>query len=266
MLATIVKTDPIYAYMSVSEADLLQFRKMVREGRRADYRTETMPLELGLANEQGFPHQGQVDYTDPGIDPGTGTIRARGIFPNPDGAIVPGLFVRLRVPFETKGDALLVPERALGADQAGRYLLVVGKDNVVERRAVEVGTGVGDLRVVEGKIGPDDLVVVEGLQRARPGLKVNPKPVATPTPAAAPAVAAGPPLEGRRTASAARRQGLIAPPPSPHERSHVLPVLHRTPDLRQRHRDRDDAHRRRDAVRPADRAVSRRSRRRPCRS
>ena len=193
VLATIVKTDPIYAYMSVSEADLLQFRKMVREGKRADYRTEAMPLELGLANEQGFPHMGQVDYTDPGIDPGTGTIRARGIFPNPDGTIVPGLFVRLRVPFETKGDALLVPERALGADQAGRYLLVVGKDNVVERRAVEVGTGVGGLRVVEGKIGPNDLVVVEGLQRARPGLKVNPKPVAADAPRARPR-----PRRGRR--------------------------------------------------------------------
>ncbi len=208
VLATIVKTNLIYAYMSISEADLLLFKKMVREGKRADYRTEAMPLELGMGDERGFPHQGRVDYADPGIDPGTGTIRSRGIFPNPDGTIVPGSFVRLRVPFETKGDALLVPERALGADQAGRYLLVVGKDNVVERRAVQVGTGVGDLRVVEGKIGPKDLVVVEGLQRARPGLKVNPQPVAAeaaaPAPSPGPAVTAGTPAEvATATASAA---------------------------------------------------------------
>jgi membrane fusion protein (multidrug efflux system) len=107
------------------------------------------------------------------------------------------------VPFETMGDALLVPERSLGADQAGRYVLVVGKDEVVERRAVEVGTGVGDLRVVEGKIGPDDLIVVEGLQRARPGLKVNPKPVAADAPKPAPAVASATPPEGATAGASA---------------------------------------------------------------
>ena len=118
------------------------------------------------------------------------------------------------MPLETKEDALLVPERALGTDQAGRYLLVVGKDNVVEYRAVKVGTEVGDLRVVEGKIGPDDRVVVDGLQRARPGLKVEPEAGrgGRPTPAAA---ARRPPTRPRRRRTPRRRQGLIAPPLSP---------------------------------------------------
>lgn len=175
LLATIVKTDPIYAYVSVSESDVLRFKEMIREGKREDYRAAKTPLELGLSNEVGFPHKGRVQYVDPGVDPGTGTVGARGIFPNPEGVIDPGMFARVRVPFEQRDNALLVPERALGADQGGRYLLVVGKGNVVERRSVSVGTEVGDLRVVDGKIGVNDLVVIDGLQRARPGLKVRPE-------------------------------------------------------------------------------------------
>jgi membrane fusion protein (multidrug efflux system) len=197
LLATIVKTDPIYAYISVSEADVLRFKELVRQGKREDYRTADMPIELGLSNETGFPHEGKIQYADPGVDPGTGTVRARGIFPNPKGILDPGMFVRVRVPFEHRDNALLVPERALGADQGGRYLLVLDKENVVERRSVTVGTEVGDLRVVDGKIGPNDRVVIDGLQRARPGLKVHPKPAADVKPASEPAVAESKPAPNR---------------------------------------------------------------------
>jgi membrane fusion protein (multidrug efflux system) len=175
VLATVVKTDPIYAYISPSEGDLLRAQKMIRQGKRQDYRKATIPMEMGLGNEVGYPHEGRVDYADPSVDTGTGTIRVRGVFPNPGGAITPGLFVRIRLPAELHEDALLVPDRSLGSDQSGPYLLVVGKDDKVERRAVIPGTVVGAMRMVEGKIGPDDRVVVDGLLRARPGLKVAPK-------------------------------------------------------------------------------------------
>src|SRR3954470_13592914 len=136
VLAPVVKDDPIYAYMSPSEADVLQFREQVKKGNRIDFRKETLPIDLALLNEKGFPHSGRVDYVDPGVDPSTGTLQARGIFPNPEHIIIPGLFVRVRVPFGHKDDALLVPERAIGRDPAGPYVLVVGKGNLVEQRSV----------------------------------------------------------------------------------------------------------------------------------
>src|SRR5262249_31183370 len=122
-----------------------------------------------------FPHRGRIAYQDPSLDPGTGTVQVRGIFANPGGMILPGLFVRLRVPSGSRKGSLLVPERALGTDQSGQYLLVVGKDDVVEYRPVKAWALGDDMRVVEGKVGPDDRVVVEGLLRARPKLKVTPK-------------------------------------------------------------------------------------------
>jgi membrane fusion protein (multidrug efflux system) len=177
VLAAIVRTDPIHAYVSVSEDDLLRVQSMVRQGKREDFRKAKtpIPIEMGLGNEEGYPHQGRVDYSDPSVDAGTGTVRLRGVFPNPDGLITPGLFVRVRLPFERHEDALLVPDRALGSDQSGPFLLVVGEGDKVERRPVRLGTEIDGMRVVDGKISPDERVVVDGLLRARPGLKVTPK-------------------------------------------------------------------------------------------
>src|SRR6202041_2366117 len=132
-----------------------------------------------LSNEgDRYPHQGVADYQDPSVDAGTGTIRVRGIFPNPDLSLLPGFFVRIRVPLDQRKNALMVPERALGIDQTGTYLLVVNKDNIVEYRPVKTGALQDGLRVVEGAIGPKARVVVDGLLRARPTLKVDPKPEA----------------------------------------------------------------------------------------
>ncbi|WP_435021321.1 efflux RND transporter periplasmic adaptor subunit [Tundrisphaera sp. TA3] len=175
VLATVVKTDPIYAYITPSEDDLLRLQGAGQKGQPRDYRKIELPMELGLGYEEGYTFRGKVDYSDPSIDTGTGTIRMRGLFPNPDGAITPGLFVRVRMPVETKPDALLVPDRALGSDQGGVYLLVVDKDDTVQRRAVKSGPEDGTLRVVSGQLGLEDRVVVDGLLRARPGMKVKPK-------------------------------------------------------------------------------------------
>ena len=175
VLATIVKTDPIRAYINVSEDDLPRIQRMVRQGKGTDASKAPLPMEMGLGDEEGYPHLGHADYTDPVVDQGTGTVRIRGVFSNPGSAIAPGQFVRVRLPIERREDAVCVPSRALGFDQAGEYLLVVGKDNLVERRSVKVGSEVDGMRVVDGKIGPDDRVVVDGLLRARPGLKVDPK-------------------------------------------------------------------------------------------
>jgi membrane fusion protein (multidrug efflux system) len=174
LLATIVRYDPIYAYFTVSESDLFEFREMRRRGERPDYRKEDIPVGLGLAGEEGFPHEGKIQYADPALDPETGTITGRAVFPNPDGMIVPGAFIRLRVPFEVGRDALLVPQRALGSDQAGRYVLVVDSEGIVEQRTVRPGSQVGEMLVIEQGLKPDDWVVVNGLQRARPGTKVKP--------------------------------------------------------------------------------------------
>jgi membrane fusion protein (multidrug efflux system) len=175
LLATVVKLDPIHVYTNVSEADLLLLRHDSGSPGQPDAGPRALPMELGLANERGYPHRGESDYQDPGIDPGTGTIRLRGVFANPRGAILPGMFVRVRMPFDRQERALLVPERALGTDQSGQFLLVVGKGDLVEYRAVKAGARLEGLRVVEGKIGPEDRVVVDGLLRARPKLKVAPK-------------------------------------------------------------------------------------------
>jgi len=182
VLATIYKDDPIHAYINVSENDLLMFRKMAREGTRRNFeKGDTISLDLGLANEPGeFPHRGKLDYSDPAVDPASGTVSARGIFDNPDRVIVPGLFVRVRVALDERPDALLVPEKALGADQEGKFLMVVGQGDVVERRKVKVGSMVGDLRVIEDNLKPDDRVIVNGLQRARPDQKVKPHPADRP--------------------------------------------------------------------------------------
>lgn len=187
VLATILRDDPIYSFVNVSENDLLRFRKMAREGQRSDFeKGDQIPLDLGLANEVGFPHKGKLNYTDPAVDTASGTVLARGIFANPDRVIVPGLFVRTRVALDQRADALLVPERALGRDQRGSYLLVTNAKDVVERRDVKLGsifkagslpeldTAMGDFRVVEEGLAAADLVIVDGIQKARPDMPAKP--------------------------------------------------------------------------------------------
>jgi RND family efflux transporter MFP subunit len=128
-----------------------------------------------LQTDSGFPHKGKLDYISPTLNQSTGTLAVRGVLPNPDRVLLPGFFVRVRVPFDQQENALLVPNVALGSDQAGRYLLVVNSENVVEQRKVQTGPVEGDLRVIERGLKPDDRVVIAGLLRAIPGQKVDPQ-------------------------------------------------------------------------------------------
>jgi membrane fusion protein (multidrug efflux system) len=181
LLATIVKYNPVEAYFTLSESDMLAFAKMRRQGQRPDYRKEKIPMGMGLGDESGFPHEGYLDYTDPRLDAATGTLQARGVFPNPDRMIVPGSFVRLRIPYEVSREVLMVPERALGSDLAGRYVLVVDDEGKVQQKTVTTGSQQHGLVVVEKGVKPGDRVVVNGLQRARPGAEVKPVEITDPT-------------------------------------------------------------------------------------
>ncbi len=177
VLTSVVKDDPIYAYFDVSERELLSYREHLRRGETVSGEGERSKAYLGLVTEDGFRHEGEVDYSSNRVDPSTGTIELRAVFPNRDHVLVPGFFVRVRLPF-TRGVSLLVKDEAVGVDQAGRYVLVVDDQNVVQHRRVKVGALDGGMRVIEDGVTRYDWVVVDGLQRARPGSAVKPKQVA----------------------------------------------------------------------------------------
>ena len=181
MLASIVRYEPIYVYFDVSERDLLAYPELL--GRTGETDGGRPPTFLGLVTEEGFPHQGIIDYTSNRVDPSTGTIEVRSVFSNPDHLLVPGLFVRIRVP-ANKGRALLIPDLAVQVDQSGRYVLVVDDQNVAQQRRIKAGVLVDGLRVITEGLSASDWVVVNGLQRARPGTVV--KPIRQSAPAAAP--------------------------------------------------------------------------------
>jgi RND family efflux transporter MFP subunit len=174
-LATIVALDPIYVNFNVNEQDVLRIREDARKRGMTVNELRQLPIEIGLQTETGYPHKGKLDYVSPNINQSTGTLAVRGVLPNPDRVLLPGFFVRVRVPFDEQKDALLVPDTALGSDQAGRYVLVVNGDNVVEQRKVQIGPLDGGLRVIEIGLKGDDKVVVAGLLRAIPGQKVDPQ-------------------------------------------------------------------------------------------
>lgn len=183
LLATIVKSKPLYCYFNASEQELLEYQKNKREGKTkasADGNTEA---GLGLADEEGAPHKGVIDYIAPELDKSTGTIQIRASFENTDDALVPGLFARVQVAAPPR-DVVLVPELCIQVDQVGRFVYVANAQNVIERRDVTVGKLHGADRIIEKGLTGDESVIVSGLARARVGAKVNPT-------AAAPAVAAG---------------------------------------------------------------------------
>ncbi|MBN9595348.1 MAG: efflux RND transporter periplasmic adaptor subunit [Afipia sp.] len=174
-LSTIVQLDPIYVNFNISEQDVLRIRAAaLKKGLTSQDLKET-PIEIGLQTESGFPHRGKLNYAASTINQSTGTLAVRGILSNADRVLLPGYFVRVRVPLDEQKDALLVPDVALGSDQGGRYVLVVNNENVVEQRKVTTGPLDGDLRVIESGLKPDDRVVIAGLLRAIPGQKVDPQ-------------------------------------------------------------------------------------------
>jgi RND family efflux transporter MFP subunit len=184
-LATIVALDPIYVNFNVNEQDVLRIREDARKRGMTTSELRQLPIEIGLQTETGYPHNGKLDYISPSLNQSTGTLAVRGLLPNRDRTLLPGMFVRVRVPYDEQKSALLVPDTALGSDQAGRYVLVVNGDNVVEQRKVQTGPLEAGLRVIESGLNGDDKVVVAGLLRAIPGQKVDPQLQKIETPPAA---------------------------------------------------------------------------------
>jgi len=174
-LATIVQTNPIYVNFTINEQEALNIRADMRRLNITLAELKQFPIEVGLQTDQGYPYRGMLDYVSPSIDRATGTLAVRAILQNEKGVLVPGNFVRVRVGAPDEQDSLLVPDVAIGSDQGGRYVLVVGKDDLVEQRKVTIGPRVGELRVIEGGLKADDRVVVAGILRAIPGQKVDPQ-------------------------------------------------------------------------------------------
>jgi RND family efflux transporter MFP subunit len=176
LLATIVSQDPIHFEFTFDEASYLRYERMAKEGADVASRGPGVNVALKLIDEKGFTHEGRMDFVDNVIDRSTGTIRGRAVFKNPNSVFTPGMFARVRVPASAPYQALLVPDVALGTEQARRYVLVVGADNAVAMKYVTVGQLVdGGLRVIKEGLSADDRIIVDGLMRARPGIKVTPQ-------------------------------------------------------------------------------------------
>jgi membrane fusion protein, multidrug efflux system len=179
-LASIVQIDPLYVNFTLSEPQYLAIRRNNAKAGLPTSSTDltylaTIPIDIGLQDEEGYPHRGHLDYVSPQVDPSTGTIAVRAIFDNKDNALLPGLFVRVRGPIGHQDKALLTRNEAISTSQEGSYVLVVGADNVVQRKIVKTGQQQGQLRIIESGLDPGDLVVTEGVQRAFPGAKVEPQ-------------------------------------------------------------------------------------------
>jgi RND family efflux transporter MFP subunit len=204
VLAEINRIDPYYVYFTINERDLLRLIGEIEEpqGKRKGHK-EDQPIFMGLANDKGYPRQGVFDFAAITANPQTGTLQLRGIFQNPKGDVIPGLFARIQAPIrETKG-ALLVRADAVGLDQLGNYVLVVKDKNVVERRQVEIGEQVDEMRVIRSGLTGKELVIVDGLLRAIPGREVTPEEAGKPAVAPSADSTSPKPAEGTKTGGTA---------------------------------------------------------------
>lgn len=174
-LASIVQSDPIQVKFSLDEQLVLRIREAMRQRGLTLAGLGTIPVEIGLDSEKGYPHRGRLDYVAPELDAGSGTLGARAVLPNPDRMLLPGQFVRVRLPLQRDVPSLLVPDSALGASQTGRYLLILTEQDVVEQRPVETGElSEGGLRVISSGLGVGDRVIVGQVLSAVPGARVKP--------------------------------------------------------------------------------------------
>jgi RND family efflux transporter MFP subunit len=175
-LTTIVSEDPVWAYFDIDEHTSLRIQRLDDKTQIKSQHAADKVVYLGLVDEKGFPHKGTIDFVDNQVDTQTGTLRLRGVFSNTDGLLTPGLFVRIRLPIGEPHDALIIPERALQTDQGRKFVYVVNADNGVEYRGVTVGDIFSEgTRIVEAGLKPEDRVIVSGLQRVKPGVKVEAK-------------------------------------------------------------------------------------------
>jgi len=175
LLTTIVSVDPIFVYVDVDENSLLALQRLMRANQLAHDEQGRVQVEVGLADETGFPRAGVVESLGNRLDSGTGSILMRVLVPNPDGLLLPGLFARVRMPTTAKQPTLLVNQRAIGTDQSQKFVYVVGEDRVAQHRAVTLGPVIEGLRVVRSGLEAGEQIIVNGLQRVRPGTPVTPE-------------------------------------------------------------------------------------------
>lgn len=176
VLTTVVSLDPVHVYFETDEQSFLGYQALARSGQRA---SGGNAVRVGLANEQGHPHRGEVDFTSNQADPGTGTIRVRAVVPNPERIFTPGLYARVQLQAASSADALLIDERAVLTDQDRKYVYVLGEDNQAERRDIVPGGMADGLRVVEDGLATGDRLIVHGVQKVFfPGMPVSPVAIA----------------------------------------------------------------------------------------
>ena len=187
LLSSVVSLDPIYLYFDADEQSYLRYTKMAQNGQRPSSRESGNPVQVGLANEDGFPHHGTMDFVDNQLNPQTGTIRGRAVLPNKDGQFTPGLFARVQLLGSGEYAAILIEDRAVNTDQNQKYVLVLGANNQIEYRKVKLGRVIDGLRVVHEGLKPGDVIVVNGAQRVHPGVTVTPQKVVMGADTAAPA-------------------------------------------------------------------------------
>lgn len=193
LLSTIVSQNPVYIYFDLSENNYIKYKRLADRGVKGSAATVGATVEIGLPDEQGFPHKAKLDFLDNRLDQGTGTLRARALVDNASGLFSPGMFARVRVAGSPAYTALLLPDSAIGTDQTSKYILVVDSEGMVTRRNVTLGPFIdGRLRTVREGVAGDDWVVTNGLQRARPGTKVEMKRVNLAVSDAGPTKAEGP--------------------------------------------------------------------------
>ncbi len=175
LLTTVVSLDPIYVYFEGDEQTYLKYSALARDGSRPNSRDNRTPIQLGLSDEQGFPHEGYVDFVDNQLNAEAGTIRFRAVFSNKDHRFTPGLFARIRLVGSGTYPAKLVLDRAVGTDQDKKFVMVLKPDSTVDYRPVQLGRLIDGFRVVDSGLEPGEQIVINGLQRVRPGMKVIPK-------------------------------------------------------------------------------------------
>jgi RND family efflux transporter MFP subunit len=182
LLATVVQQDPMYVYFDIDEKNWLRItthnaKEALEDEKAAKQRQETRTVfEAGVSDNEEYQYSGLLDYASNKVDPNTGTIEVRGILPNPDLVLLPGLFARVRIPYDRTPNAMLIPDTAVGFDQTGNYVYVVNDQNLVEHKVIEIGEKVDHLREVTKGLDEKDRFIIKGLLRARPGRKVSPKP------------------------------------------------------------------------------------------
>jgi RND family efflux transporter MFP subunit len=177
LLSSVVSMDPIYLYFDADEQSYLRYAQIARSDERPNSRDSRKPVQVGLADEEGFPHAGTVDFVDNQLNPQTGTIRARAVLQNKEGRFAPGLFARVQLLGSGEYSAILIEDRAVNTDQSQKYVLLLGADDQIEYRKVTLGRVIEGLRIVREGLKPGDVIVVNGAQRVHPGVKVTPQRV-----------------------------------------------------------------------------------------